>query len=127
MDRFQRSRSYSRPYQFTCGENAAANTRATAPNGPVGRRNERVQNIEMQADQMREGYSCRLPGTMGAVENEEGRRCTCLQNLPLAMAYVPVQKGIQDTYDLEDALRLGTLFPELCKPFCGCGKRGGGR
>lgn len=41
--------------------------------------------------------------------------------LPLAMGYVPDQK-FQKTFDLSRALSYGTIFPELCKPFCG--KRG---
>ena len=40
---------------------------------------------------------------------------------PLAMAYVPWQRFGQ-TYDLSKALCVGTIFPELDKPFCG--KRG---
>ena len=43
------------------------------------------------------------------------------EHLPIAMAYVPCQK-FSTTYDLNYALRVGTVFPELCKPFCG--KRG---
>ena len=42
----------------------------------------------------------------------------------LAMAYVPTQKFC-NTFDLCNALKNGTIFPELCKPFCG--KRGGMR
>ncbi|HIY02554.1 MAG TPA: spore coat associated protein CotJA [Candidatus Blautia faecipullorum] len=38
-----------------------------------------------------------------------------------AMAYVPCQK-FTDTYDLCYALSVGTIFPQLCRPFCG--KRG---
>lgn len=38
-----------------------------------------------------------------------------------AMAYVPMQK-FGTTFDTCRALKMGTLFPELCKPFCG--KRG---
>ena len=38
-----------------------------------------------------------------------------------AMAYVPDQE-YTTTYDLSYALKVGTLFPQLCKPFCG--KRG---
>ncbi|MZT64779.1 spore coat associated protein CotJA [Blautia obeum] len=44
-----------------------------------------------------------------------------IEHLPIAMAYVPCQK-FSTTYDLNYALRVGTVFPELCKPFCG--KRG---
>lgn len=44
-----------------------------------------------------------------------------LNGLPLAMAYVPWQT-FHHTFDLCKALHVGTIFPELCKPFCG--KRG---
>ena len=35
----------------------------------------------------------------------------------LAMAYIIPQPGIKNVYKPEDALRRGTLFPELDKPF----------
>lgn len=41
-----------------------------------------------------------------------------LNCLPLAMAYVPMQR-LGSIYSPEQALRKGTLFPELDKPFCG--------
>ena len=44
--------------------------------------------------------------------------------LPLTMAYVPMQK-YKTTFELCKGLQMGTIFPELCKPFCG--KRGGCR
>ena len=45
-----------------------------------------------------------------------------LDQFPLAMAYVPWQR-FGRTLDLDQALRTGTIFPELTKPFCGgnCG------
>jgi hypothetical protein len=43
-------------------------------------------------------------------------------NLPIAMGYVPVQQ-LCEVYDITKALQMGTIFPELCKPFCG---KGGG-
>lgn len=43
-----------------------------------------------------------------------------------AMAYVPMQKW-EGTFELGKGLRMGTIFPNLCKPFCGRGKRGGCR
>lgn len=49
---------------------------------------------------------------------------THLEYLPVAMAYVPFQK-FTTTYDTCYALKVGTIFPDLCKPFCG--KRGGMR
>lgn len=45
-----------------------------------------------------------------------------LQMLPLAMAYVPMQK-FGKTFEPSRGFQLGTIFPELCKPFCG---KGGG-
>ena len=43
---------------------------------------------------------------------------TMLKNLPLTMAYVPFQQ-IEGTYDQDEALKAGTLFPNLDKPFLG--------
>lgn len=37
---------------------------------------------------------------------------------PIAMAYVPLQT-FQTTFDLNRSLEVGTIFPELHKPFCG--------
>ncbi|MCG4843857.1 MAG: spore coat associated protein CotJA [Ruminococcus sp.] len=37
------------------------------------------------------------------------------------MAYVPYQ-NFTSAYALDYALSVGTIFPQLCKPFCG--KRG---
>lgn len=41
---------------------------------------------------------------------------------PVAMAYVPWQT-FHHTLDLPKALMAGTIFPELCQPFCGRGPR----
>ncbi|WP_069997647.1 spore coat associated protein CotJA [Cellulosilyticum sp. I15G10I2] len=41
-----------------------------------------------------------------------------LDKMPLAMAYVPWQKW-RNVYDLNMALEVGTIFPELNLPFCG--------
>ena len=43
---------------------------------------------------------------------------TRLEDLPLAMAYVPMQSW-GETYDGLKALDSGTIFPELDLPFCG--------
>ena len=48
----------------------------------------------------------------------------CLEQLAPTMAYVPYQR-FTSAYDLNYALSVGTIFPQLCKPFCG--KRGGRR
>ena len=53
-------------------------------------------------------------------------RMEMLEGLPLAMGYVPWQHYDQ-TFDLCKGLKMGTIFPELCLPFCGvrrnCGCR----
>lgn len=46
-----------------------------------------------------------------------------LSSLPLAMAYVPMQ-SFQQPFELCKALQMGTIFPDLCLPFCGKGKGG---
>ena len=44
------------------------------------------------------------------------------EDTPLAMAYVLMQK-FGKVYEPARGFQLGTIFPELCKPFCG---KGGG-
>ena len=41
-----------------------------------------------------------------------------VDRLPKAMAYVPWQEFHQ-AMPLDKALQVGTIFPDLCKPFCG--------
>ena len=43
---------------------------------------------------------------------------TPLDKLPLTMSYTPFQE-LDSTYNYNEALIRGTLFPELDKPFCG--------
>lgn len=43
---------------------------------------------------------------------------TPIDQLPLSMAYVPMQSW-KETYDGLQALDAGTIFPELDLPFCG--------
>lgn len=86
--------------------------------------------------------SCSMMGNRNTAGETEKRGCTetcqreyprenrCkdasiqeqLQGLPLAMGYVPTQK-FETVFDTQKGFQLGTIFPELCKPFCG--KRGG--
>jgi len=44
-------------------------------------------------------------------------------DLSLAMAYVPMQATAYNVYTASEALKIGTLFPELNKPWVGM--RGG--
>ena len=55
-----------------------------------------------------------LPGMYTRPQPEDRR--------PLAMAFITPQPQITNVYSTTEALRAGTLFPELNKPFTG--KRG---
>lgn len=65
-------------------------------------------------------------GQISDVENadtaDNGFGDTALDNLPLAMSYVPFQKW-KSTYPLDQALQRGTLFPDLDLPFQGGAQR----
>ncbi len=56
-----------------------------------------------------------------AANCRESRREDPLRHMALAIAYVPWQRW-NETYEPEKALKAGTIFPELNKPFLG--KRG---
>lgn len=76
---------------------------------------------------MRQGNACRMnrqtPSSASACCNPINHSdYKELDRLPAAMAYVPFT-SFDKTYDLCHALKTGTLFPELYKPFCG---KGGG-
>lgn len=53
-----------------------------------------------------------------AGKEENNIQANCIDNLPLAMAYVPMQKW-NTTYEPETALENGTIFPDLNMPFAG--------
>lgn len=42
-----------------------------------------------------------------------------IDQFPVAMAYVPWQKNCTMYENLEEAYKIGTIFPELNKPFLG--------
>lgn len=64
---------------------------------------------------------CRMPNTMG--KKMEYPKFESAKNMSVAMAYVPWQ-NFGEVYEPDKALRIGTIFPELNKPFLGrsCGK-----
>lgn len=76
------------------------------------RGNGRMYAAEQPCENSR-GYAaeqpCRMIGTPGITEP-----------MPIAMAYVPWQQ-FKHTFDLEKAIEIGTIFPELDKPFTGKG------
>lgn len=60
-----------------------------------------------------------MPGNTGSGSNSIA---VCVDNLPLAMAYVPMQSW-EETYEPAEALMNGTVFPCLNLPFLGGAKR----
>lgn len=61
-------------------------------------------------------YYCAVAGATTQKVNDFDK--TPLEDLPLTMAYVPLQR-LGQVYEEEKALSCGTLFPELDKPFIG--------
>lgn len=119
MDRFQMNRSGVRPYNYTCGMNNTSfprNDRSSSDMQNCSRQNSSCMNN--QKDQ-KEGCGCKMPGIKPSQE-----MYSHLKHLVPAMAYVPCQE-FAPTFELQKALQVGTIFPELCKPFCG--RRGGRR
>lgn len=110
MENYQMNRPGCRPYNRTCG---MINTPASAHREQMNRRPGPDCCGKKEC-------SCHMPGPTS--ENRE--MFEHLQHFPLAMAYVPCQEFVT-TFDLCHALSVGTIFPELCKPFCG--RRGGSR
>lgn len=67
----------------------------------------------MRCNPCRQDSSCRMAPENGLFHHLD-------DNFPIAMGYVPYQKWTE-TFDLCKALQMGTIFPDLCKPFCGKG------
>lgn len=87
------------------------------------------QNGRMGYNQNQQ-YGC---GVTPVMEAAKGGSCEnvssvdkCLDKLPLAMSYVPMQKW-RNIYDTGTALKVGTIFEELDLPFLGDGNMCGGR
>lgn len=73
-------------------------------------------------DYMRRSQCPRQSMPVPARNEHESECCMydSLNNLPIAMAYVPWQE-FKDLYPAEKALCRGTIFEELDKPFLGKG------
>ena len=61
---------------------------------------------------------CIQPRMKERCEDDASRSRDMLYGMPLAMGYVPWQK-FECTYEPAQALKVGTIFPELDKPFYG--------
>lgn len=103
------NRPCARPYQATCG---MAKMYGTSCGSAAGKQFAYGQNSRIPS------CGCRMKETS---DDSKKERYLYADNLEPAMAYVPCQK-FSDTFDLCYALNVGTIFPQLCKPFCG--KRG---
>ena len=100
METRQMNRFGQRPYNRTCG----------MMNQPGS--NPPCENSSLR----KESCACKMNSSAENLSMYEH-----LKHLVPAMAYVPYQQ-FTSAYDLDYALSVGTIFPELCKPFCG--KRG---
>lgn len=111
MEKNQMNHPGCRPYNRTCG----------MMNPSISPRTGRAEQMPARRAQMeKRECSCHMPG----VVSRDREMYEHLQHLEYAMAYVPCQE-FTTTFDLGYGLHVGTIFPQLCKPFCG--KRGGRR
>ena len=107
MENYQISRPCGRPYNATCG---------MAKEMMSGQQCSCRNNSRNQPSRP-SPCPCHLPDA----KTRDAEMYTHIDQMEAAMAYVPCQK-FTTTYDLGYALKVGTVFPQLCKPFCG--KRG---
>ena len=61
-------------------------------------------------------------GGMTSGNNSVGAERSCIDKMPLAMAYIPMQEW-QNIYENGKAIMRGTIFEELDLPFKGAGRR----
>ena len=104
MENYRMGCSGNRPYNRTCGMNMPQPSNRNMNSAECSGRNTT-------------GCSCTILG----VKEKKHEMFSHLQYLEPAMAYVPCQK-FTENFPLQYALTAGTIFPQLCKPFCG--KRG---
>ena len=107
MDNFQMNRFCGRPYNATCGM-AKEMMSGQQCSCRTSQKNQSARSSSC---------ACVMPGNDTSVSGMYSH----IDQMEPAMAYVPCQK-FTTTYDLTYALKSGTVFPQMCKPFCG--KRG---
>lgn len=109
MENYRMNRSCGRPYNVTCGMAKEMMSAQQSYNRSA------IMNQNLKS-------SCNCQFADAKLSDKE--MYMHIDQLENAMAYVPFQ-NFTTTYDLGYALKVGTIFPQLCKPFCG--KRGGKR
>lgn len=124
MENYQMNRSGCRPYNRTCGmmkPSAASQQMHRETSDCVGSCRSSADSASGNSSCIStvpssQSYPCNRP-----VSPKSDNMYEHLKHLTPAMAYVPYQQ-FTSAYDLDYALSVGTIFPQLCKPFCG--KRG---
>lgn len=87
------------------------------------------RNMGPNQNQRRGSYTMPVAdrGNCGCSDNKDKEPENCIDSLPLAMAYVPMQKW-RKVLDGCNGLSNGTIFEELILPYYGdrnsCGMRG---
>ncbi|WP_170072284.1 spore coat associated protein CotJA [Lacrimispora xylanisolvens] len=56
------------------------------------------------------------PGTCTDAKPADCSGAECIDRYPVGMAYVPWQRW-QELYSVDTAIEMGTIFPDLFKPF----------
>ena len=108
MENYQMNRPCGRPYNATCG---------MAREMMSGQQCSCRPSSVKQPVHSSSSCSCQLPGA----KSRNPEMYMHIDQMEPAMAYVPCQE-FTTVYDLAYALKVGTVFPQMCKPFCG--KRG---
>lgn len=106
MENCNINRPFARPYRATCGMEKSCGA------GHTGGR-----PFSYNSERQPMSCACHMPGAA----SKDAQMYEHADHMEPAMAYVPCQE-FTNTYDLCYALNAGTIFPQLCKPFCG--KRG---
>lgn len=127
MENYPVNRSGRRPYNRTCGMGTASVSQKPAVCGSDSGNSASCRPASRSSVSMQPQARC----TNNSVPTSSECPCSSspkeapmydhLQHLIPAMAYVPIQQ-FTSAYNLDYALSVGTIFPQLCKPFCG--KRG---
>ena len=118
MENYQVNRYGCRPYNRTCGMmNSSIRTPDACCKNESGHGGSGVSECNRRT-------ACDTAKQSSCLCTNFGQRTSDknmyehLKHLIPAMAYVPMQ-NFTSAYDLNYALSAGTIFPQLCKPFCG--------
>lgn len=107
MENYQMNRPCGRPYNATCGMAREMMSGQQCP----------CRSSSGKQQQTSRSCACHLPG----IQRRNQEMYEHIDQMEPAMAYVPCQR-FSTVYDLGYSLKAGTVFPQMCKPFCG--KRG---